>query len=99
MKSFKIGFKALLCQILLSINVVGVPLNLISRHSQAGSSIDCLAITNDGTIIAAGSADERAYIYKKNGTGYSHSKTLVDVEGNVRDLDLSGNGQWLSLAD
>ena len=94
-----LGFKTVVFLISLAIDVGGVPLNLISSHSQPDSSISCLGITDDGMIIAAGSADDRAYIYRKNGTGYNYSETLVDVQGNVRDLDVSGNGEWLSLAN
>ena len=73
------------------------PFYCVSSNSEVSSSVDCVDISNDGKIFVAGSADDSVYNTSKEGT--SNPQILTESVGNVRDVDLTEDGEWLAIAD
>ena len=75
------------------------PFYCVSSNSEVSSSVDCVDISNDGKIFVTGSADDRAYVYNTSKEGTSNPQILTESVGNVRDVDLTEDGEWLVIAD
>ena len=94
-------FKIIIFMILMLLvwNGVSLHFHLTEKYDGILSSIDSIDISNDGNIFVIGSADDRAYVYNTSQGGTSSPQILTESVDNVRDVDLTGNGEWLAIAD
>ena len=57
--------------------------------------VEALSISDDNSIIVAGSHDDRVYVFVHDGTEYALSQTLTEMDNDVEVTDMTGDGKWL----
>ena len=100
-----VGFQTLLLStaslhLLLLVSSAHSQLTFFSTHPEPadGYAISAIDITHDGQVFAVGCADANAYVYGRDGIGFTHLLNLTEGSSRMHELAMSGDGQWMAAS-
>ena len=86
--------------LLMLVSFTSSQLTFFSTHPEPadGYNIYAIDISHDGQVFAIGCADANAYVYGRDGIGFTHLLNLTDGASRLYELSMSGNGQWMAAS-